>query len=133
MNDIVIKTLRGMTDGYFVNIGQAEDTSILETEYKWDGLYLNDVTQPLHNMLEVNRSSGLIHYLTIHERFDALSLLKPFFETIASIPGWKRRIIIMKIPHSDITSKYLSENDYTFIISDKEYDYFIHTIWDILI
>ena len=130
---LVTKILKEMTDGYFVNIGRPEDTFILEKEFMWEGLYLDDLNKPLHNTFEENNCSGLIHYFTIHEKFDVLTLLKTFFETVESIPGWKRRIIMMRIPHSDESIKYLSENCYTFVSSEGNYDYFIHTIWDVLL
>ena len=133
MNTIVISILRGMTDGYFLNIGHPEDTSVLETEFLWEGAYVNELTKSLHDTMEEQRCSGLIHYFTIHERFDALPILKQFFEMVDSIPGWKRRIIMLRVPHSEELKKYLTENYYTFASSEGSYDYFIHTIWDVLL
>jgi hypothetical protein len=119
-----------MTDGYFVNIGYSEDTSALETEFMWEGIYIPAVTKPLHTMFEEGQCPTILHYVTIDETVGTLNVLKTFFETVEGIPGWKRRMIIVRAAG---VRGFMENNLYTYILSEGNYDYFIHTIWDVLI
>lgn len=133
MNTLVPQLLRGMTDGFFLNIGHAEDTSALQSEFQWEGLYVELLTKPLHEVLNDNRAPTLLHYMTINEGFPVVSVLKEFFEKVQSIPGWKRRIIIMRIPRMSGTKEVMDKWYYTFVSSDGNFDYYIHKMWDILV
>jgi hypothetical protein len=133
MNSFIIKLFREMTDGFFVNIGNPEDTSFLETQFMWEGLYIKKLNSPLHNILETNRCPTLLHYVTFNEETNIIQVLKEFFDTVNNIPGWKRRIIMMRIPYTEYNIDILTTYYYTFILSEKNYEYYIHTIWDVLI
>jgi hypothetical protein len=130
MNTLVPRLLRGMTDGYFVNIGHPEDTSALETEFMWEGVYIPIVVKPLHTMFEERQCPTILHYVTIDETIDAGSILKTFFDTVEGIPGWKRRMVIVRAAG---VRKFMENNLYTYVSSEENYDYFIHTIWDVLV
>jgi hypothetical protein len=122
-----------MTDGYFVNIGYPEDTSAMETEFMWEGVYIPIVNKPLHTMFEERQCPTILHYVTIDKSIDALALLKTFFDTVEGIPGWKRRMIIVRAATSEDFRKFMADSLYTYISSEEDYDYFIHTIWDLLV
>lgn len=133
MNCLVTRVFRGMTDGFFLNIGQPEDTSTLETEFAWEGLYLNELDKPLHDVLEETRCPTLLHYVTVNDKVNVEQVLSSFFDTVDSIPGWKRRIIMMRVAHTETLKDFLAGRYYTFVCSEGNYDYYIHTIWDVLV
>ena len=133
MNCLVPRILRGMTDGYFVNIGNAEDTSALLTEFDWEGLYIDNIDRPLNNIMESHHAPTIIHYLTIHEEIDAVTHLGQFFADANNKIGWKRRPIIIRFLSQYNTKELMDKYHYTLVDYEGNYNYYIHSIWDCLV
>ncbi len=133
MNTLVPRILRGMTDGFFVNIGQAEDTSALQTEFDWEGLYVPKIDRKLHDIFEDNHVPTIIHYLTVHEEIDAVEHLGMFFEDAQNQIGWKRRPVIIRAISQWNTKELMDKYHYTLIGYEGNCVYYIHTIWDVLV
>lgn len=133
MNTLVPKLLRGMTNGFFVNIGNSEDTSGLITQFEWEGLYIPMIDRPLHDLLEKEQAPTLIHYLTINETIDAVTHLGQFLEDSQKQIGWKRWPIIVRMISQYNTHELMDKNHYTLVGFEGKCVYYIHKIWDVLI
>ena len=126
----VINILRGMTDGYYVNIDGSYDMNILKTLFNWDGIELTSKDYPLHQAMQNNRCPTILYFVAIRDCID-VSVIKSFFEDEQRLT--KRRVIIFRLFHNEELKKFLTENYYIFVYKVGMYDYFIHTLWDNLI
>jgi len=126
----VISILRGMTDGYYVNIDNAYDMGILKSQFNWDGIELTSKDYPLHQTMQSKRCPTILYFVAIRDFID-VSIIKSFLDDEQNFT--KRRVIIFRLFHSDEMKKFLTDNYYTFIYRNGMYDYFIHTLWDNLL
>jgi hypothetical protein len=124
--NVVPQILRGMTDGYFINIGRAEDTLILETSLKWEGFYIDETPNSLYRVVQDNLCPTMIYYLTIRPPV-SVEFLKAYFDEEQK--STKRKVIMCRVFHSDELKAFLTSNFYTYVSSEGDYDYFIHILW----